>query len=70
MSLIVSNLDSVIFGIPLLMLLFPAFFRVDELAGRPLKPVPNRRQVSGQDRNGIPLCLDPDGRLYRQARRA
>jgi hypothetical protein len=68
MSLIVSNLDSVIFGIPLLGLLFSAFFRVDELAGKPLKVVPNRRQVSGLDRNGIPLCLDPDRRPYPRPR--
>jgi hypothetical protein len=73
MSLVVTNLDSVIFAIPLLGLLFSAFFRMDELVGkpvRPVKPVLHRRQVSGQDQNGLPLCLDPDGKMFQAARRA
>jgi hypothetical protein len=62
MSLVVSNLDSVIFAIPLLALLFSAFFRVDELMGRSMKPVASRRAIAGTDQNGMPLCLDPDAR--------
>jgi len=68
MSVIISNLDSVIFAIPMVGLLFSAFFRVDELVRKPLRPVMHRRRVSGLDHNGIPICLDPDGRLHRRLR--
>jgi hypothetical protein len=61
MSFVVSNLDSVVFAVPMLGLLLSAFFRVDELAAKPAKPVIHRRLASGLDRNGIPICLDPDG---------
>ncbi len=60
---VVSNLDSVIFAVPLVGLLVTAMFRVDELVGQPIKPVRHRRQVSGLDANGFPRCLDPDGRM-------
>ncbi len=63
MSIFVANLVAVIFAFPMVGLLFPTFFRVDELMAKPLKPVLHRRQVSGLDCNGIPMCLDPDGRM-------
>lgn len=62
MSLVVSNLDLVIFAVPLLGLLLSAYFRVHELAKKPSRPVAHRRYASGSDENGIPLCLDPDGK--------
>jgi len=70
MSVLVSNLDSVVFALPLLGLLFSVFFRVDEPVGQPVKPAVRRRHAAGLDRNGLPLCLDPDGRLPVRARKS
>jgi hypothetical protein len=70
MSVFVANLDSIVFAIPLVGLLVSAFFRVDELVGKPSKHISHRRQMAGLDCNGMPLCLDPDGRLPIQARKA
>jgi hypothetical protein len=70
MNVVVSNLDAVIFGIPLLGLLVSAFFRVDELASAPRKRVSTRRQMAGTDLNGMPICMDPDGRVTPKAHHA
>jgi hypothetical protein len=70
MDVVVSNLDSVVFGIPLVGLLVSAFFRVDELVAAPQRTKLHRRQMPGLDRNGIPMCLDPDGKVTPQTRHA
>ena len=62
MSVLQSNADSLLVAIPMIGLLFLGFFRLDELLGKPKKPVVNRRQMSGWDKNGRPLCADPDGK--------
>jgi energy-converting hydrogenase Eha subunit F len=68
MSFVRSNLDSMIFVLPLLGLLISAFLRVDELASKPLKQVRQGRQMAGYDQSGNPHCPDPDGTIPRRNR--
>ncbi len=43
-------------------LLFAGFFRLDELLGKPKQQLA-RRRMSGWDKNGRPVCADPDGHM-------
>jgi hypothetical protein len=64
MSIIQSNTDALLVAIPMVGLLFIGVFRLDELFGKPKKqPVESRRQLSGWDKNGQPICADPDGKM-------
>lgn len=63
MSVLQSNADSLLIAIPMVGLLFAGFFRLDELFGKPKRPVENRRKMSGWDKNGRPVCADPDGKM-------
>jgi hypothetical protein len=69
MSVIVSNLDSVVFSLPLLGSLFSVFFRVNELVRQPVKPEAHRCHTVGSDRNGMPLSIDPDGKFPMRVRK-
>lgn len=62
MLVLQSNTDALLVAIPMVGLLFAGFFRLDEIFGKPKKPVENRRQMSGWDKNGRPICTDPDGK--------
>jgi len=62
MTVLQSNRDALLVAVPMIGLLFAGFFRLDELFGKPKKPVENRRQMTGWDKNGRPLCTDPDGK--------
>jgi len=44
-------------------LLCVGFFRLDELFGKSKKPTVRRRQMSGWDNKGRPVCVDPDGKV-------
>ena len=66
MSQLQSNTDAMLVAIPMVGVLFAGFFKLDELFGRPKKPVENRRQMSGLDENGLPVCADPDGTMPRR----
>jgi len=57
-----SNTDALLVAIPMVGLLFAGFFRLDEIFGRSKRPVENRRQMSGWDKDGRPVCADPDGK--------
>jgi hypothetical protein len=64
MSMIQSNSDALLIAIPMVGLLFAGFFRLDELFGKPKKqPSESRRRMSGWDKDGQPVCADPDGRM-------
>jgi hypothetical protein len=69
MPMLQSNTDALLVGIPMVGLLFAGFFRLDEVFGKPKKPATNRRQMSGWDKNGRPVCADPDGRMPDPERR-
>jgi hypothetical protein len=60
MSVFQSNTDAMLVAIPMVGILFAGFFRLDELFGKPNKPVLHRRQMSGWDEHGRPICADPD----------
>jgi hypothetical protein len=63
-SILVSNRDALLVAVPMVGILFAGFFRLDELfgkPGKPGKPVEKRRQMTGWDKDGRPICADPDG---------
>lgn len=65
MSLIQSNSDALLIAIPMIGILFAGFFRLDELLGKPKKqPSGQRRRMSGWDKDGNAVCVDPDGRMH------
>jgi hypothetical protein len=62
-----SGLDTMVFGLPLIFLLFVCFFRLDSLltGSRVVRtPRPVRIPVAHQDL--ITVCTDPDGRPWNQ----
>jgi hypothetical protein len=62
MMMLLSNRDSLLVAIPMVGLLFAGYFRLDEVFGKPKKKQAKRRtQVAGVDREGRPICIDPDG---------
>jgi hypothetical protein len=69
MSVIQSNADALLVAIPMVGMLFAGYFRLDELLGKPKKTLENRRQMSGWDKDGLPICSDPDGKQSRPLRR-
>jgi hypothetical protein len=68
MSVLQSNTDTLLVAIPMIGLLFAGFFRLDELIGRTKKSTQQRRQMSGWDKDGHAVCVDPDGKISRGLR--
>lgn len=60
MSMEVSNLDTIIFAVPLLYLLLTFLFRVLGFWGRTWKVAVHISTNPGLDANGMPACVDPD----------
>lgn len=63
MFVIPSNADTLLVATPMIFLLFVGFFRLDELWSKPKKRIALRRLRPGLDKNGLPNCMDPDGRV-------
>ncbi|MFC5864186.1 hypothetical protein ACFPT7_17910 [Acidicapsa dinghuensis] len=65
---VLSNSDAILVAVPMVGILIACFFRLDEMFGKPKKKVmlEHRRQMSGWDENGKPICIDPDGGKGRQ----
>jgi len=61
MTVLPSNMDAILVAIPMVGLLFAGVFRLDELIGKPQKRSPRRRPIAGSDKDGAPICIDPDG---------
>jgi hypothetical protein len=62
-TLFLPGLDSLLFDIPAIALLFAGLFRLDELI---LKPAGSSRRgpaMRGVDERGDPIVSDPDGRV-------
>ncbi|MGP8271470.1 MAG: hypothetical protein ACLQLH_15490 [Terracidiphilus sp.] len=53
--------DEYLIGIPLIIVLFIALFRVDELISTPKKSLKRRRPSYQMDEDGVPVLSDPDG---------
>jgi len=52
-----------IFAGPLMGVLVVTYFKLDELAARPVR-VGRRRNLPPVDANGFPACGDPDGQIF------
>lgn len=69
MAMPLSNTDAILIAVPMIGMLFAGFFRLDELLGKPRKAVEHRRQMSGWDEQGRPVCTDPDGTSPKRTRK-
>jgi hypothetical protein len=53
--------DGTIFAaIPMVLMLFAAFFRLDEWLSRPKRREVRGRPLCGWDEHGVPVCSDPE----------
>ena len=59
---IMTGSDAYLIGIPLIIVLHIALFRVDELISKPKKSLKRRRPSYQMNENGVPVMSDPDGR--------
>ncbi len=64
-AMLTTGSDAYLIGIPLIIVLLIALFRVDELISRPKKSLKRRRPSYQIDQNGTPVVSDPDGRQSR-----
>jgi hypothetical protein len=55
------TLDALIFAVPMVLILFVCFFRLDELIAKPKKFSKHTQRFSGTDEEGHAICLEPDG---------
>jgi hypothetical protein len=66
MAAVESNTDAILIAIPMVGLLFATFFRLDEAFSRHTKPSKNGHPLSYRDKDGHPVCIEPDGKQYRK----
>jgi hypothetical protein len=66
MAALQSNTDAFLVAIPMVGAMFAAFFRLDEALSRHQKPAEKGHQLSGWDKDGHPVCIEPDGKLHRK----
>jgi hypothetical protein len=59
-----TNTDALLVAIPMVTVMFAAFFRLDEAFGRHDKPLENGHPLSHWDAEGQPVCIEPDGRRH------
>lgn len=58
-----SNAETILISIPMIGTLLAGFLRLDELIGRPAKPLAVRRSFSYRGADGVSRCIEPDGRV-------
>jgi hypothetical protein len=66
MSAIQSNTDAILVAIPMVAVMFAVNFRLDEIISRHKKPAEQGHALSDWDRDGHPVCIEPDGKLHRR----
>jgi len=66
MTALPSNMDAILVAIPMVGVLFVGMFRLDELIGKPKKRPERRRSIAGSEKDGSPICIDPDGTVIRK----
>jgi hypothetical protein len=66
MSALQSNTDAILVGIPMVGVMFAVLFRLDESFSRPRKPAEKGHRLSGRDKDGRRVCIEPDGKLHRK----
>ena len=59
-----TNWDSLVIGVPFLLMLLVGIFRLDELIVAPKRRVRLARPASGLDAEGKVIFSDPDGRRW------
>ena len=59
-----SNWDTMLVGVPFIIMLLVGFFRLDELFATPKDRTRPTRAASGVDRDGQVIFSDPDGRRW------
>ena len=64
MPTIQSNADALLIAIPMIVILFVGFFRLDELMALPPKKLGRGGKFSDWDESGRPMCTDPDGKPF------
>ncbi len=64
-AILSTGRDAYLVGIPLILVLLIALFRVDELISKPKKTIKRRRPPCQMDEDGEPVLSDPDGRQSR-----
>jgi hypothetical protein len=64
MSAIQSNTDALLVAIPMVAVMFAGFFRLDEVISRNRKPVKSGHPLSDWDKDGHPICIEPDGKRH------
>jgi hypothetical protein len=67
-SILHSNWDTLLIGIPFLFMLLVGVFRLDELMAAPKHRPRQARPASGVDREGNVILSDPDGKLWHSPR--
>jgi hypothetical protein len=65
-----SGWETALVAIPFIGLLFFAVFGLDAVIGRSKKKDRRRRPASGQDEDGMGYYTDPDGRRWKERRKA
>lgn len=70
-NILISNRDTLLFVIPVLVLLFAGIFRLDGFTAPPRKRARRRNLPCAMGPNMEPILRDPDGRLAepRQSRK-
>lgn len=56
-----SKMDTILVTVPMIVVLFFAAFRLDELIFRPIMRTKPGRALCGWDDDGNPVCIQPDG---------
>lgn len=59
-----SGWDTLLYAVPIFLMMFAGFFRLDELFVSQKSSPKKRRSFSGLDQNGQPMLCDPDGRPF------
>ena len=69
-SILLSNRDTLLIAVPLVLMIFISVFRLDQVIASPKGSSQRRRPVCGIDDSGEPILRDPDGRPSGPARRS
>jgi hypothetical protein len=68
MSALQSDTDAILVAIPMVGAMFAAFFRLDEVFSRHRKRQEKGHSLSGWDKDGLLVCIEPDGKRHREPR--
>jgi hypothetical protein len=69
-SILISNKDTLLLAIPLLLMVFASAFRLDRIIATPKDSRNRRRTPCGVDQSDVEIFCDPDGRRSDKRRAA